>query len=550
MADLDGAQQVARSLARNGVELAFMLHGGHIDSTYQACHEQGIRMLSVRHESAGGHAAEGYARAGRRLGVMLVTTGAGVTNVVTSMANAHLDRTPVLYLAGAVSAAEDQLNALHGLDQLALAQPVTKWAQRISAVEEIPRQLTQAIRIATTPPTGPVFVEIPSDALEATIAESRAAVPEGIVVGSPLSHPLEDIDQAIALLRAAERPAIMAGGDVYSTGAWEELRTFSAATSLPVFAQYEALGTVSCDDPLYVGTLWQLSQLPRELQPDLVLALGVRFGWHAPGFRTLVDTEIIHVEVDANEFGRPRPPRLSILAGCREALRALNDRVGSVAPFPDRSAWATEVRGVIGGAIEEAATRRAAAGPHPYRVAKAVLDAVGPDAIIVGDGAFSKHWLDDAIAVTRPGSYFTHGSLGTMGIGLGLAMGVRLANPDRPVVCITGDGSVGFHLAELESMVRHDIPVLIVVMNNRSQGNPVFPTRSGEPYPTVGIELSGASYADVAAGLGGFGRTVGQLDALAAALTEGLASGLPACIDVLLEPGFEPSFTMGALRTE
>jgi acetolactate synthase I/II/III large subunit len=551
MQETDGAELAVTVLAASGVELAFMLHGAHIDPIYQACLEHGIRIVSVRHEAAAGHAAEGYARAGRRLGVALVTAGPGVTNVVTSIANANLDRTPVLYLAGGASAAEDEANALQsGVDQVALARPVTKWAHRVVTTGEIPRLVAQAIRIATTPPAGPVFLEIPADVLHGRADGNLLRTADGTELAARICPSVQDIEAALQLLRAAERPAVMAGGDVYASGAWDELRAFASSASLPVFAQYEALGIVPPDDPLWAGTLWQLPLLPRPLQPDLVLALGVRFGWHAPGFLTLTEAEVVHIEVDPREIGRPRPPRLAIIADCREALDQLTEQVKLAGPFPDRSAWARDVRAAISEGIAAAAVMPpgAVAGIHPYQAAKVICGELGPDAIIVGDGAFVKHWFDDVIAPSRPGSYFTHGSLGAMGIGLGLAIGARLACPDRTVACVTGDGSAGFSIAEFDTMVRRGIPVVAIVLNNSSWGEPVMPARSGASYPTVGTDLSGTSYAAVAAGFGAFARSVERLEDLAPAIRAAISSGKPACVDVRIAPGFQRAFSMRALR--
>ena len=554
MAEVSGGQLVAEVLARAGVEQMFMLHGAHVHPILVAGLDRGIRVVAVRHEAAAGHAAEGVARAGRRLGVAVVTAGPGMTNVVTSMANAYNDRSPVLYLSGAVPAHHDESNSLQsGIDQVALARPVTKWAGRAHATEDIPRLVSQAVRIATTPPTGPVFLEIALDVLAGSVDEKDAPVPDQILVESRLVPGAGEIDEAIRLLRAAERPAIMAGAGVYASGAGEELRSFAEATGLPVFAQFEALGTLPCDHPLFAGTLWQLSQLPAELQPDLVLALGVRFGWHAPGFIAALGADVIHVEVDAKEFGRPRPARLAILADPGLALQALNERIGAAGEaFPDRSAWVDGVRTVIADGIAAARDLPSdgTEGIHPYRVGEIVCETAGPDAIVVGDGAYTKHWLDDAISTvcTRPGTYFTHGHLGLMGMGLGLAIGARIANPDRPVVCFTGDGSIGFTLAELDTMVRNDIPIVIVVMNNRSFFRlDAFARRADGSMPTIGTDLGAVRYGDVAVAFGGFGRTVEREEDLAPAIGDALASGLPACIDVRVT-NTPPSYSMGAFR--
>lgn len=551
MAEVSGGELVAEVLARSGVETVFMLHGAHVHPIFVASLDRGLRIVAVRHEAAAGHAAEGTARAGRRLGVALVTAGPGMTNVVTSMATAYLDRSPVLYLSGAVPAFHDETNSLQsGVDQVAVATPITKWAGRAYRTQDIPRVVAEAIRIATTPPTGPVFLEIPLDVLSENVDAEEAPVPERVTVQSRLAPPPEQIDEAMRLLAGGKRPAIMVGGDVYASGAWEELRSFVRATQVPVFAQFEALGIVPTDDPLFAGSIWQLALLPPELQPDVLLALGVRFGWHAPGLLKTITADVIHVEVDPKELGRPRPARLAILADPRETLAALGARAE---PFGDRSGWIAAVRQAVDDGIDAAAAMPEGEHPgvHPYRLTSIVCETAGPDAIVVGDGAFTKHWLDDAVTrgVKRPGTYFTHGFMGTMGFGMGFAMGAKIANPDRPVVLVTGDGSFGFTMAELDTMVRNEIPVAIVIMNNRSffrlDG---FARRKDGSIPTVGTDLGPVVYADVAKAFGGVGWTVDSEDDLAPALTQALATGRPAVIDVGVTPGFGPSFSLGAFR--
>src|SRR5436190_14629159 len=233
MAEVSGGELVAEVLARSGVETVFMLHGAHVHPILVGCLDRGIGVVAVRHEAAAGHAAEGMARAGRRLGVALVTAGPGMTNVVTSMADAYNDRSPVLYLSGAVPAHHAESNALQsGVDQVALATPITKWAGRVHRTEDIPRLLAQAVRIATTPPTGPVFLEIPLDQLGASVDATAAPVPEQVQVASRLEPPTEQIAETIRLLGEAERPALMIGGPVYADEAWDELRTFARAAKL------------------------------------------------------------------------------------------------------------------------------------------------------------------------------------------------------------------------------------------------------------------------------------------------------------------------------
>ena len=551
---LTGGALAAEVLARSGVEQVFMLHGAHVHGVLVGCVDRGIGIIGVRHEVAAGHAAEGYARAGRRLGVALITAGPGMTNVVTSMADAHVDRTPVLYLSGSVQAFHDDTNALQsGVDQVALAKPITKWAGRAHRTQDIPRLVAQAIRAALTPPMGPTFLEIPLDVLNASVRLDEVDIPSQIQMPSRRVPDDGEIAQAVAVLAEARRPAIMAGADVYASGAWDALREFAEVADLPVFCQFEALGCLPSDHSLFAGSLWQMTQLPEDLQPDVVLAVGVRFGWNAPGFQAALDADVIHVSVDETEFGRPRPAKVSILADSEEALRALTKELDDAVTFPDPERWLQDVRDVIARGITTArdSSPGTGAGIHPHRIAEIVCETVGPETIIVGDGALTKHWLDDAVVTTRqrPGTYLTHGPLGAMGIGLGLAMGARLARPDQRVLCLTGDGSLGFTIAELDTMVRHDIPVVIVVMNNQSFfGLERFPRLADGSMPTIATDLGAVRYEDVAVAFNGFGRPVEREEDLVPAIEEAFASGLPSVINVSTARGFGTAFSMGAFR--
>src|SRR5947209_11906933 len=214
MAQVSGGELVVRTLGRAGVTTMFGLHGAHIDTIFQACLDRGLAVVDTRHEVSAGHAAEGYARSTRQLGVALVTAGGGFTNVVTSIANAWLDRTPVLYLAGSGALRDDETNTLQaGIDQVAVATPITKWAHRVTKVEQIPRLVAQAVRIATTGPRGPVLLDIPWDVLTSEIDEGEVPLP-GLHLPTEESRPAPvTVDAVLRTLAEAERPVIVAGSE-------------------------------------------------------------------------------------------------------------------------------------------------------------------------------------------------------------------------------------------------------------------------------------------------------------------------------------------------
>src|SRR5579872_1587601 len=216
MAMVSGGELLVRTLLRANVTNIFGLHGAHLETIFQSCLDHRIPITDTRHEVAAGHAAEGYARSSRSLGVAMATAGPGFTNIITSIANAYLDRTPVLYLSGSSGLSDAETNTLQsGLDQVAVATPITKWAHRITVAQTIPRLVAQAVRVATSGVPGPVLLDLPMDVLGAQVDEAAAPIPETILVETrPLPND-RSVEDALQLLAAAERPVIMAGVGAY-----------------------------------------------------------------------------------------------------------------------------------------------------------------------------------------------------------------------------------------------------------------------------------------------------------------------------------------------
>lgn len=254
MAMLVGGELLVRTLVSAHVRTVFGLHGAHLETIFQSCAAHGIPIVDTRHEVAAGHAAEGYARTSRALGVALVTAGPGFTNCITSIANAYLDRTPVLYLSGAAALRDAETNTLQaGIDQAAIARPITKWSHTITTAAQIPRLVAHGIRIASSPPTGPVLLDLPMDVLTASVDEGSVRIPETLAVDS---HPAPSLDSgviqsALELLRAAQRPLILVGAGAWQANCAEELRTFAELSGIPVFSDFQAHGLLPSDHPLY-----------------------------------------------------------------------------------------------------------------------------------------------------------------------------------------------------------------------------------------------------------------------------------------------------------
>ena len=543
MARIDGGEMLVRVLEAQGIREVFTLHGGHLDAIYQAARGRGIRWIDTRHEQAAGHAADGWARTTGRVGVAMVTAGPGVTDVVTAVANAYLDCIPTLFIAGAAPLRDAETLPLQGgFDQVALLRPITKWAHRVTHTHRIPDLVAQALRTATTGRPGPVFLEIPIDVLFGRADEAKAVFPQHVCPEAAPTPAPEAVIRALDWLAAAERPAIMAGGGVWFSGGGPALLAFAERAGVPVFANGKAHGVVPADHRLCGGGFGTLAVLLQGgTPPDVVLLLGARLGLFTggQGGGFLARTpRLIQVDIEGAEIGRNRDVALGIVADCREALRALEAAAGE-RRWPDRTAWQRAAREAreVPRSLFAPALESDAAPIHPFRLAHEVARAAGPEAILVADGGETASWLELAADVRGGGRWLSHGYLGCLGTGMPFAIAAKVAYPARPVVCLVGDGSVGLNFAEFDTMVRHRLPIVTVVNNDRQWGMSAHGQDLiyGEGRRVV-TELAPTRYDLAAAGFGCHAEHVEEPGALAPALARALAAGRPACVNVLTDP--------------
>ena len=543
MATVTGGELLVRTLEAVGVRHIFGIHGAHLETIFQACRTHNVTIVDTRHEVAAGHAAEGYARSLRQLGVAMGTAGPGFTNLLTSVTNAYLDHSPVLYLSGSAALSQAETNTLQaGFDQVAMAKPVTKWAHQVTVTKDIPRLVAQAIRVATSEPMGPVLLDLPMDVLSARIEDSGAPIPRTIRVDSSSPPKGHAVSAAIDLLAKAERPVILVGAGAWYGHAETELRKFVETTGIPVYSDFQAHGLLPASHPLHGGTFHKLADLDTPgNRPDVALALGVRFGLFTLGASDLLvpsAAKLIHVETDAREIGRLRDVAVGMVADSREALSALNAQA-SGRSWPDWSAWLRTIqqaqadrRHRLGAAAKE----YLGTGIHPYQAVAAIAESIDENTTIVGDGAEAYHWFNEVVSQDRPGSYITHGFLGAVGHGLGLSLGVQVAHPDRPVLCLAGDGAVGFTIAEFDTMVRLRLPIVVVVMNNRSwAASQHFQEMVSGKTHLIGTQLANTNYHEVAEAFGCHAQRVTEAGALGQAIKAAFASGKPACINVIVD---------------
>jgi acetolactate synthase-1/2/3 large subunit len=544
MAKVDGGELFVRTLEAAGVDTLFTLHGGHLDAIYQALRERPIRLVDMRHEQAAGHAADGFARTTGRTGVALVTAGPGFTDCVTAIANAHLDCVPTLFVAGAAPLRDAETLPLQGgIDQLAMVAPITKWAHRVTHTERIGDLTAQALRVARSGRPGPVYLELPIDVLFARVDEARATKPGRFAPDAVPAPPPEAVERAIALLHAAERPAILAGGGAWFAGAGAELVAFAERTGTPVFSNGKAHGLVPADHPLCgrgFGTLGATAAAGLG-EADVVLVLGARLGLFTGGrgARLLPPRAlVIQVDVAPEEIGRNRDVELAIAADVRETLRAF-DAAAAGRRWPERAAWQRAIAGVRDGhrIVFSEALRRDKAPIHPYRLATEIARALPADAIVAADGGETASWMDMVAQVRGGGRWLSHGYLGCLGTGMPFAIAAKVAHPEQPVLCIVGDGSVGLNFAEFDTMVRHGLEIVVVVNNDQIWGM----SAHGQDLiygagKRVVTELAATRYDLAAAGFGCHAEHVIEPTELRPALERAFASGKPACVNVMTDP--------------
>lgn len=533
----------AAALAGLGVTEVFALHGSHLDPLFMACDEFGIRLTDTRHEASAGHAADAYARASNgKLGVCAVTAGPGFTNALTAMANAYLDRIPTLFIAGAAPARDDELNTLQGgFDAVAMARPVTKWAQRVTDPHRIVEYIRRAGEIALMGPPGPVFLEIPIDVMFWPTDETPPDTSTWQRPPPPAPSP-EAIKKILETLRKAERPVIIVGGGVMLTGSGDRLRDLAEKTGIPVIASQKALGVLPDDHPCYAGPAASLAKAAATGSPaDAVLLVGARMGMFLGGAMGAIipqDAYVIQVEINPEEIGKIRMADLPIIADAAQTIDAII-KAAPVKALAKHASWARTLRGCrpdIRGAFSDAPRNSGPGKIHPGHAVSAVMDALPEGTAVIADGGEAGNWVGDLVRSPGAGQHLRCGYLGCLGISPGFAIGAARARPGLPVVCFAGDGGAGFNIQEFDTMVRHGLPIVTVVLNNfewgmsRNAQNLLY----GKQREVI-VALEDTRFDLVAKGFGLEGERITQYEDIAPAVARAFASGKPYCLDIIID---------------
>ena len=468
---MNGAQAVVAALEREGVETIFGYPGGAIMPLYDALYEHPVRHILTRHEAAAAFAASGYARTSGRVGVCCATSGPGATNLVTGLLDAMMDSVPVVAITGQVRTELMGTDGFQEADVCAITQAVTKRNVLVSSVDGIGPAIAEAFALARAGRPGPVLVDIPNDVLKATLNDVTSPPMKPFArkgAGPRVSDAA--VRDAVARIRSARRPVAIIGGGVRAD-AVELYRMFVAMLGLPHSATINALGAAAPGDPSYLGMLGMhgLKAANKAVQrADLLIALGMRFDDRVTGKpdRFAREASVIHADIDATEFGKIVPADVALHGDLRETLRALIDELshGHVPRFDD---WAAEAR-LLGGALPS--DRVADHVLSATDVLDRLFAALPPDAIVTTDVGQHQMWAAQRARPAYPRNFATSAGLGAMGFGFPAAIGAQFAHPGSPVFAIVGDGGFQMCLPELATLRRYDVPVKIVLIDNRNLG--------------------------------------------------------------------------------
>jgi acetolactate synthase I/II/III large subunit len=525
---------VALALKRGGVSHLFTLNGGHIWPILTGATEQHIRIIDVRHEQSAAFAAEGWAKVTRECGVAAVTAGPGVTNSASALGQALAGDSPLFVIGGRAPEARWGMGSLQEMDHVEVVRSLTKKAVTLTSAEEAYSLSAECMRTALSRRTGPTFMDIPLD----TFMFGAADVPEATEhltadLGPPPDPDL--VQKAARLIREAERPAVIAGGSVWWAHAEAELKSLVQSAHLPLSVNGMARGMLPRGHPLF----FPRARGPALGEADLILVIGVpldfRLNWGQPPVFP-DDVKLVFVDVDSHR--KHRAPDVALYGDLKAALAALGEAVRGT---PARDSWLEKLRAADASSRkrDEAMTDSDSSPVHPARLIAEVDRYCDQDAILVGDGGDFISFAGRLIERPKPGLWIDPGPFGCLGSGPGYAMAAKLARPDRQVVLLSGDGAFGFSAMEFDTMVRHRIPVVCVIGNNGIWALEKHPMLS-----LLGVSIAAdlgtrTRYDKVVEALGGHGELVDRADQIRPALERAFASGLPACINVICDPGAE-----------
>jgi acetolactate synthase-1/2/3 large subunit len=519
----NGGHLVTEVLKQHGADVMYTLSGGHIFPIYDGAVQRDIRLVDVRHEQTATFAAEAHAKLTRNLGVACLTAGPGITNGVSAITTGYFNGSPLLVLGGRAPQNRWGSGSLQELDHVPIVQSVCKLAETVTSAAGVPEAMQRAIASATTAHRGPAFLDFPMDCL---------FVPTEAEIGQPnvatKASPNGDVERAKEILAAATRPVIVVGTDVWLNRGEDALRELVETYRVPVIPNGMGRGLLASDHELCFSRARSLALK----QADVVVVVGTPLDFRL-GFGRFGEAQTIHVQDSDAGIGRHANPAAGVWGDISACLRS----IGGGEPS-SREEWVRTLT------QEEAARREGDEADlqsgdhpiHPARIYGVLRDRLDRDAIVVGDGGDFVSYAGRFVDVFTPGAWLDPGPYGCLGLGLGYSIAARVVHPDKQVVLLAGDGAIGFCGMDLDTLVRHKLPVVIIVGNNGIWGLEKHPMQAIYGYDVAADLNQDTRYDQILQAFGGAGETVEKASELPDAFDRAANSGVPYLLNVLTDP--------------
>ena len=541
LVEITGAEALIKSLIDEKVEGIFGLPGGANLPMYDTLYDSEIRHILARHEQCAAHMADGYARASRKPGVCWATSGPGATNLITGIATAFADSSPMIAITGQVASNMIGKDAFQECDTIGIATPVTKYTYQPLTSAEVPQMIKNAFHIATSGRPGPVLVDIPKNA---QVDKMDITFPKKVNLrkANPINSPdITMVNKAAELLLKAERPMIMTGGGIIISGAFRELQAVAEFLMSPVVSTFKGKGGFSETHYLSLGPIGMHGHIEANklvLEADVLLAAGARFSDRSVGKwdEFANEMKIIHADIDPSEIGKNKNADIGLIGDIKNTLKLLLSSLEQKAKSKNEDyPWIKHVKEIRDiWRSKPLPAPREITGPRLLKKMREILPAACLYTTEVGQ---HQMWASLHFDVIEPGTFFTSTGLGTMGWGLPAAVGAKFARPDLPVIDIAGDGSVQMTESSLATSVTEDLPVITVIFNNGMLGMVAQWQRLFYERKYMGVELHGLpDYVKIAEAYGAEGIRAQSMNEFEKALKSALNSNIATIIDVPINP--------------
>jgi len=539
MVAINGARALVKTLEKLGVKVIFGIPGGAVLDICDALADSSIRIILTRHEQCAAHAADGYARASGQVGVCMATSGPGATNLVTGIATAYMDSSPVVAFTGQVPRRLIGRDAFQEADIIGITCPITKHNFMVERASDIPLIVEKAFHIASSGRPGPVLVDIPKDVqIESADVDFEGDSKTTFSQTNYTPHPLQ-VKRAVELLAAAEKPMIIAGGGVIVSNASQELLAVAELLMAPVATTLMGKGAIPENHPLATGLLGMHGTVASNKliqEADVVLAVGTRFSDRTTGKMDefCPDAEIIHIDIDAAEIGKNIEADVPIVADAKKALQEIYKLLQAKIAKKERTTLMAKIK-EFKEQLEEKANCKSEL--KPPRLMVEIRKLLPEDAIITTEVGQNQMWAAIYLKVYKPRTFISSGGLGTMGFGFPASLGAKVAHPEVPVVDIAGDGSFIMTEQDLATSAEENIPVTVVVLNNSVLGMVAQWQRLFYNRRYFAVNLGRVpDFVKLAEAYGAQGFRVQTLEEFSSAFKKAIRSEVTTVIDVPISP--------------